>query len=186
MTISQASRNIRYLLRRSEIDPESWPRELRRRTGWSQAEVASFLFGEDTQPYDLRRLAESFDLTEEELALSDLLSEASVDVFRENLDYLLEGAEHGTRRELAAAVGVSPNTVSRWCSGTVHPTADNTEQIAAFFGLPADINIQEEPIFLSTDPVSAFRQRQWLHSKIQELPKRDLIILFPALRRLFG
>jgi transcriptional regulator with XRE-family HTH domain len=105
-------------------------------------------------------------------------------VLVENLRYLLNSLGRGGKKVLAGELGVDPTTISRWLNGSFIPQTSTLRQLISHFGLPPHTDLQEDPIFLSAEPISATERRNWLHGRIANLPPDELRALYPALRRL--
>ena len=41
-----------------------------------------------------------------------------------------------SQEALAKSLGIAPNTISRWETGTYHPSIEDLEKLARFFGMP--------------------------------------------------
>jgi transcriptional regulator with XRE-family HTH domain len=102
----------------------------------------------------------------------------------ENLRFLFSGLGHGGKKSLASKLGIDPTTVSRWLSGAYEPQPASLSQLVSEFGLPSGTNLEEDPVFLSIEPVSLIERREWINKRINVLSSDELRELFPALRRL--
>ena len=56
-------------------------------------------------------------------------------VFSENLLQLLEERQM-VQADLAAALGLTPSTISDWCTGKKYPRVNSLQLLADFFGIP--------------------------------------------------
>jgi transcriptional regulator with XRE-family HTH domain len=109
---------------------------------------------------------------------------ADCDVLIENLRYLLNSLGRGGKKTLAGDLGIDPTTVSRWLNGSFVPQTSTLRQLVSHFGLPLDIDLRVEPVFLAAQPTSAVERRNWLHNRIEGLRPDELRALYPALHRL--
>ena len=115
---------------------------------------------------------------------ADLLEKQGVNVLVENIRYLVNGLPHGQKKEFAASLGVDVTTVSRWLGGAQRPTKKKLEEIGKYFGLPPGTDLDSEPIFLWTEPISESQMKTWIVETIHEVDGRTLREIFPAMRRL--
>lgn len=183
------SMNVRCLLWRKGVPRSGWLAELARRTGLPRARINSFLNGDTDdaalEQHEVAMLAEIVGLGEE----ADHLRHAGYalddcDVLSENLRYLLNSLGRGGKKALAGDLGVDPTTLSRWLNGSFVPQTSTLRQLVSNFGLPPNTDLEEDPIFLSAEPISATERRSWLHGRIEDLQADELRALYPALRRL--
>ena len=114
----------------------------------------------------------------------DLLEKQGVDILAENIRYLINGLPHGQKKEFAAKLGVDVTTVSRWLGGAQRPTKKKLEEIGRYFSLPPGTDLDSEPIFLWTEPISESQMKSWITENIQQMDLKTLREIFPALRRL--
>ncbi len=139
--------------------------------------------GEDLTPKEKKALEKRTGLSPEGLS-GDLLEKHGGDILVENIRHLIDGLPHGQKKEFAAKLGVDVTTVSRWIGGAQHPTKKKLKEIGKYFGLPPGTDLDSEPIFLWTDPVSEAQIKNWLMEQIQQIDGKTLREIFPALRRL--
>ena len=64
-------------------------------------------------------------------------NDAIRNTFKRNITRLLR-EKGATQKELAAAIGVSPATVSSWVQGKKLPRMDKADQICRFFNVPRE------------------------------------------------
>lgn len=72
-----------------------------------------------------------------------------------------------SQRELARIIEVSPNTISRWETGTYRPSVSDLSKLAHFFGVPI-------ASFFPQDPSLANPKRDQLLQVLQSLPSDDI------------
>jgi transcriptional regulator with XRE-family HTH domain len=163
--------------------------ELARRTGIPESRIRLFLNGDiddvDLKQHEVTMFAEVVGLGHE----PDHLRHAGYtlgdcNILVENLRYLLNSLGRGRKKVLAGELGVDPTTLSRWLNGSFVPQASTLRQLVFRFGLPPATDLQEEPVFLSAQPISETERRSWLHRRIDDLRPDELGVLYPALRRL--
>ena len=106
-----------------------------------------------------------------------------VDIKQENLRFLIGGLERGKKGELADKMDVSRGILSEWQTDG-RPREENLKKLAAYFGLPASVDLRRDPLFLGPYPIVEIQHRDWLHKRVDDLPGGELRELFPALRKL--
>lgn len=177
--------NLRYLL---------WKREPGHREKWRDlvctwAYVDPFrakklLHGAEPKEHEIQRIADTLNLEQETLLYSRLLKPSEI-LFR-NIDYLFDGLDHGMKGEYANLLGVDLSTISRWRRGKARPTRSHIDKLGAKFLLDPELNLEDQPLFLSPTPTSVAVLRVWIKTKIDQLTPVELHELFPAFRRLLG
>jgi transcriptional regulator with XRE-family HTH domain len=178
---AQGAANLRYLLWKAGKPKDRWPTELATWLGCDAHRALALLRGEPPSAGDLRTLAARTGIPEDDLPFVDLT--ANLDVLGENLRFLIDGLEHGKKGELAGYMGVNRGTLSSWL-GKKRPKEANLQKLRDYFGLPTNIDLRRDPLFLRLHPVGEMEQRAWLHQRVDELPGDELRELFPALRKL--
>lgn len=183
----QISLNVRYLLWTGEVPREQWASWVTDRTSLGRQDSAAFLSGAvadaDVRAEVLRALSAALDVAEEDLRFADMPRDSGR-TLHHNLQYLFDALEHGGKSRIADALSLNPTTVSRWLNGSSVPRNATLRQLVLHFGLPAETDLRETPIFLSTEPVASTERRQWVHERVDALSADELRDLFPALRRI--
>ena len=100
----------------------------------------------------------------------DLLSYFQIDVLEKNLFFLFDG--HGKQKEFQEMYGVDPSTTSKWVKGKITPSEKNLERIKKFFGLPSELNLKTDPLFLEMDPVGIRDRKKWVQERLEDLNLR--------------
>lgn len=187
----QVSRNTRFMMWKREVPRDQWVSWLASRLDWPAAlvsqlvrdDVADSRLGEQ----QVAELSIVFGMNEadQELRYRDLVSEHG-SVLRENLSYLLNSLEHGGKKVLAESMGIDPTTISRWLNGSFVPHKATLQGLASYFGLSPAFDLENDPIFLSADPVAQSEQRRWVRERLDKLTKEEFRQLYPALRRILG
>lgn len=175
------TRNLRYQLWRRGITRERWALQLIEWLDCGERRAWQLLRGDLPVQEELRRLAERMELTEEALQFGNLAGH--VQILTENLRYLLDAPKRGGKKVLAAELGVQQASISRWLRGG-RPEPRHQAAIRKYFGLPASIDLENDPLFLELSPVGSYEQRAWLRQHVDELDDETLRVLFPALERL--
>lgn len=181
--------NVRYLLHRNDVPRSEWTSWLARRASLDPQTAKSLVRGlladEQVSDNDLRKIGGAFELAyETENLRFQGFAYAGHNVLRENLRFLLGSLGHGGKKSLAGELNVDPTTISRWLNGSFEPQPSTLRHIVSYFGLPPITDLHEDPIFLSTEPVSMTDRRSWLRRRIDALPTEEIRELYPALRRL--
>ena len=71
-----------------------------------------------------------------------------------------------SQQALGKALGVTANTISRWETATYHPTLEDLDRLARFFGVPIGALLPES--YAATDEIAA------LVETARQLPADDL------------
>ena len=191
----QVSENVRFLLWQEGTKPHQWPKRLRARLGtrlgayyWTgpsgDSALRRLLFGDRLEDTEIGDIAQSFELSEEDLRSGDLMREAGIDVLQENLRQLLGSLERGGKKQLAMELRLDPTTISRWLSAKSRPAAPTLAQLVRYFGLSTSTDLTIDAVFLSPDPQSITERKEWLRDRIDSMDADHLRELYPALQRL--
>lgn len=183
---SLISLNIRYLLWKKGTVRGEWIGTLADLLHWDGARAEGLLAGEtaDLNDEELMILAGFGGISEGEFASLNLLEMSGVDIFHENLAFLVDLIPHGEKKHFAAKIGVDPTTISRWKNGSQHPTRKNLSAILEYFNLSRDADLMAEPVFLYQPPVGAVEIRKWLNGQIDKMERNALYNILPALKKL--
>lgn len=179
------SENLRFLLWRSGHDRIDWSGRI---SGWLGAEVQrarALLDDAEPSPHEIQLLADRLGVTQSDLRFSSLLAESGVDLFVENLRYLLSARGRGKKKKLAAHLGVHQTTISRWLSGSQRPEARKLDEIARCFSVERK-QLLDNALFLSLIPITDDDRRKWLQRVASEIEPDQLMRMFPALQRILG
>lgn len=182
--LPQAVRNIRYLLRREDVPLEQWGSHLAKVATLEESEASSLISGREPSPQEAKRIAAAFEEDAETLQSVPLYGSGEWTILRENLRYLLDSLEDRTQKALAAEVGKSEESVSRWVSQGTTPHPATLRKLLSCFGLSSDIDLKSEPLFLSTSPVGGYAQKKWILDYIKKLPPEEIAPVFEAIRRI--
>ena len=94
-------------------------------------------------------------------------------IFSQNLSRLLS-ERNKSQREVALAIGVTPQALNLWCKGLALPRMGKIQSLADYFGVPKSRLIEEYDRYYDDDDTAA---------KAQELLKDpNFMILFDAAR----
>lgn len=180
------SLNARFILWKQDVPRAEWASKLSALLGWSEATAESFLVRSSTvlSAKEAAALARFGGVSEADLASKDLLVAAKLDLFHENISFLMDLLPHGEKKRFADKLGVDATTISRWRNGTQKPTRRKLPVIVRQFGLPDGTNLLVEPVFLSAGPIGVEEMRNWLHARIEKTDGDVLRGLFPAFARL--
>lgn len=183
--VNDVTLNIRFLLWREGVGRGEWGAKLASLLGCDIRRSQEILGGGvDLQPKELALIAKAYKVGVNELRTQNLVSKENVDLLAANIRHLIDGLAHGQKRQFAAELGVDVTTVSRWSSSAQRPTKTKLKRICDYFGLPLATNLEDDPVFLSLDPVTGSEMKSWLHEQIEGLDADTLRNLFPALQRL--
>lgn len=178
--------NVRFLLWKKGVVRAEWPSRLAALLGWSEDAAERFLTGEIGALGDkeLKSLARFGGVAASDFTAKDLLAAAELDLFHENLSFLIDLLPHGEKKRFAEKLGVDATTISRWKNGTQKPTKRKLAMVLRYFGQPDGTDLASVPVFLSAVPVGISEMRTWLHGRVDRLEADDLRNLFPAFARL--
>lgn len=181
------ARNVRFLLWKRGLAREQWSATLSSRLGWYRDMAENFVRGDvsdaNVTPLQLSQLAKEFGFDGEEgdLRFRDMVSEAG-DILGENIRYLFGSLPHGGKKALAKHLGVNQTTITRWLKGEFPPSKGALRALAAYFGLPPNVDLTTDPVFLSPEPVAEIEQRQWVRRRLEELSIEEFRGRYTALR----
>lgn len=180
--------NVRFLLWKKGVARAEWALKLASLFGWSEDTTEAFLTAESGTLGDkeLKALARFGGVTEGDITSKDLLVAASLDIFHENISFLIDLLPHGEKKRFAEKLGVDATTISRWKNGAQKPTKRKLTTILRYFGLPNETDLASAAVFLSSGPVGTVEMRKWLHRQIEKLDGDLLHGLYPALSRLLS
>jgi DNA-binding transcriptional regulator YiaG len=133
--------------------------------------------------FELKSIAVANHLDGAESLLGDMLE--SIDIFQENIKFLLNSLEHGGQKRLAELLGVNQFTVSKWKNGQ-RPTESHVVALMHYVGLPRTADLNADCWFLSRDPVGAQAMRDWLIEQASIISNDQMALYFPALKRLLS
>jgi transcriptional regulator with XRE-family HTH domain len=183
--LPQFTLNLRFLAKSNFPDslPEQWSHLLATRSGISDRHVSALLSGEPPSQSDLEKAATAFGHEATTVGSAPLYGHEGETILRQNLRYLLGSLPKGGKARLAKSIGVRQAQLSRW-EKDVTPEAKNLRSALKFFELDPDIDLRQEPLFLSLDPVGAHAQKEWLAKRVQSASPSEIGRLFEAFKLL--
>ena len=183
--INNFSENLRYMLWKREPDHREKWRDLV--ASWACVDpfrALKLLHGAEPTKEEIKSVAKALNWEREMFLYSRLLKPR--EILFENINYLYEGLDHGMKGEYAIALDVDLSTISRWRRGKARPTRSHLNKLIAKFLLEPEVDLEDEPLFLSPTPISFEARREWIKTRIDRLSPAELHELFPAFRRLLG
>ncbi|MEZ9540314.1 helix-turn-helix domain-containing protein [Shewanella sp. 10N.286.51.B8] len=195
------SENIRFLLWQAGIEKPYWKKSLKSKLNsikasgfgsslsqldYSTEDCDDLLLRDNVSETDLRVVSQAFAIDESELKFSSLLKSSKTNVLAHNLKTLCSGLGPGGKTKLAESLGVHNTTLSRWLSGTITPDKIKLKNLSDFFGVDYDKLLNDHPYFLSINPVTEIEKRDWLKSRVDDIPRELLNRLYPALDKLLN
>lgn len=186
--IPQLAKNLRWLLSREEPRAELWSGmlSLKTRNTINRLDAGALLMGGPVDAHQLSVLSEMLGYESEEL-MSVPLYTRDTSILAQNLRYLVEAIPHGHGKEAATKIGVKEAQLSRWkkWGDQRSPHAPNLRKLLKFHGMDPDIDLEKVPIFLSMEPLSGYAQKEWVASRVHDMPAEYVAEIYPALKRLF-
>jgi transcriptional regulator with XRE-family HTH domain len=178
-------RNIRYILWKEGAERKDWAPSLSKLLKCSLPRAEELLEGEGVElaPKEKKTLAKAACISLNDVS-ADILETQRVNILVENIRHLINGLPHGQKKEFAASLGVDVTTVSRWLAGAQRPTKTKLGEIWKYFGLPPGADLNSEPVFLWTEPISESQMKAWIVETVREVDGKTLRDIFPAMRRL--
>ncbi|MEO0373760.1 MAG: hypothetical protein AAF329_03865 [Cyanobacteria bacterium P01_A01_bin.17] len=178
------SLNLRYILWQQDKPQENWELEVATWAKCSEERALELL--KHTQPSEpeSEAISQATNYSQDELVFSNLLEESGLDIWQENVAYLVNSLAHGENSKLAKALDVASSTISKWKNRQQRPEKTHRKGLYSFFEVPGLIDLEKDPIFLDLSPIFATAQRAWLHRQIDQLKGKTIQALFPALERL--
>lgn len=181
-TVNPLSRNLRCLLYKEAAPKYDWVKRLSQWVRVSEGVAKAYLTGRDSPNEEsVQMIAKRFDIEVHEFS-GDLLSYFQIDVLEKNLFFLFD--EYGKQKEFQGMYGVDPSTTSKWVKGKITPSEKNLERIKKFFGLPSELNLKTDPLFLEMDPVGVRDRKKWVQERLEDLSVEEFSSLYPALRKM--
>lgn len=180
--MQRIAQNLRILLWREGINRKQWTNQLADWVGCDVNRAKQLLENGDLDLIEAEKIETKINVSAEEIFHVEFI--ADLEMFTENIRYLLSLQGHGSTQKLANFAGVDKTTVSRWKSGDFAPPTKRLHVIAEFFDLPNTVNLNKDPIFLSLDPIGQKAQKDWLHEHIDRLGAEKLNAYFLALKKL--
>lgn len=177
------SENLRFLLWQEKIPNAKWVTHLAGWLGCKKYHAETILKTGELSSEEQKIIESKLGISEEELAYSSFLENSKIDILETNIVFLLDDLDT-TQKEMAAKIGVSANTISRWYKREFMPDSKKLKDILRFFGLPESIDLKKDPLFLSIEPVPLNSRKKWLHQRVDKMSAETLRDLYPALKRL--
>lgn len=178
--------NIAYMLWNKKVVRGDWVRVVATWAGTDERRADQILRGAPATNAEKERLRKSTGVGSQVLRKESLVERNKIDVFSENLKYLIHGVRKGGKQALAARLGVHQTTVSAWLSGKQRPEKKHQVAIVRYFGLPPGTDLASDATFLSPSPIAETERKRWLRECVQELDVEALSKLFPALEKLLS
>jgi|GEM_PF-1083438 len=180
--------NLRWILKLRGARPDDWAKELvgltRKRIGFSRA--VTLLSGAEPLPEEVNVLIDMTDFDREELITAPIYTREQ-SLLGQNIRHLVEAIPHGQGKEAAGKIGITEGQLSRWKKWKEErkPHRTNLRKLLKFHGMDPDIDLEEVPVFLSMEPLSGYAQKEWVSTKVNEMPASEVAKIYPALKKLF-
>lgn len=185
--LPQMALNLRWILKSSGKRPDRWPEELVRltRNTIRHSRAIALLLGAEPSPDEVQLLGDVAGFDGEELVTAPLYTRDH-SLLAQNLRHLVEAIPHGQGKEAARKIGITEGQLSRWkkWGDQKKPHRTNLRNLLKFHGMDPDVDLEEEPVFLSMEPLSGYAQKEWVSSRVQEMPASEVAKIYPALKKL--
>lgn len=185
--LSQLTLNLRWILRRTDKKSDQWAGELVRMTRKTISSSRAFglLHGVEPTPAEVAVLVDVTGFEKEELFGVPLYTRERP-LFAQNLRHLVESIPHGQGRQAAAKIGITESQLSRWrkWGDERKPHRTNVRNLLKFHGMDPDLDLDDVPVFLSMEPLSGYAQKEWLTSRVREMPASEISKIYSALKRM--
>ena len=178
--------NIAYMLWNKKVARGDWVRVVASWAGTDERRAEQLLRGASATNEEKERLRKSTGAGPQVLRKESLVERNKVEVFVENLQYLIHGVRKGGKQALATRLGVHATTVSAWLAGKQKPEKKHQVALVRYFGLPPGTDLSSDAVFLGLSPIAEIERKRWLRDRIQELDVDALNKLFPALEKLLS
>ncbi len=186
------SLNLRYLLWKKDIPQDNWVKKIVECLNSDNYQRAEKILRElKPSVQELENIKKNIPLTEDEymgLMNIDLIELAKVeqdlDVWQENFLFLLEKISSGEKGKFTAYINADISNFSKWKKKTQKPARNKQTIVKKYFNLSSDINLEQDLLFLSLDPISIEEKRQWICNSVNNLNSNTIQELFPAFKRL--
>lgn len=176
----QTSLSLKYLLWKQKVDREHWIEQLASWANCSPDTARVILDRGELGATELISICDTLHLAADELIYA--FETSGTDILSENLKYLMA---RGEQKIVAEVIGVHKTNISKWKAGKQRPEKKNLEKMIQYFGLPEDIDLNNNPLFLSLRPVTPQQRREWILERLNKISAHRLAELFPALESLF-
>ena len=185
--LSQLALNVRWILKSDDDRPDRWATELVRRTRKTinHSRAHSLLDGTEPSQSEMQVLVDVTGYDREELVTVPLYTRDHL-LLTLNLRHLVASIPHGQGKEAAQKIGVTDGQLSRWkrWGDQKKPHRINLRNLLKFHGMDPDLDLEEVPVFLSMEPLSGYAQKEWIFSRVNDLPASEIAKIYPALKKL--
>lgn len=178
------SENLQYLLWSRNIPRSAWRDTL---SQWAQVDLQrakTLLEGATLSGKERKNIAKVVMYQPEILTEQRLIQVNNINILHENLICLLDALAYGQKRLISQYLNVHPSTISRWISSDQAPSREHLRELVRYFGIPEDVDLVRDALFLGLLPFSPVEQRHWLTERIQKLDTERLQKLFTKMVQL--
>ncbi|TGE37196.1 hypothetical protein E4K67_15090 [Desulfosporosinus fructosivorans] len=137
-------------------------------------------------------LVMKFNLAEDVILSGSLLTEIGINIFQENMVYLIAMLKKIdiSQKALAKEVGVDEHTISRWAKKASEPVGRSLGKFMVFIeeslGKSVAVDLSKERLFLELSPPGRSFKREELINLLNTLEDNELEELYPALIKLLN
>jgi transcriptional regulator with XRE-family HTH domain len=174
--------NLHFLLWKAGVPKEYWVSSLAQWIGGSEQRAQLLLQGEALRQQECLAIVDRNNLKAEDFLNARLLEQSEVNILTINLQYLLSELGWGGNTQIATKLKVYPATISKWCSGYQKPSRRYIVGLSHLLGIPMTINLEVDPVFLFTHPITNVQRRAWIHKQVDNIDGDDLNSYYTDLR----
>lgn len=185
-SLPQVIKNLRYRLYRENRDTSRWENAVRTHLGFGTYRASEILKGEMPDDRELEKIAEWCKCSPDDVGSAPIYPADAEGMIKENIQFLLSSLGRGKKGKMAESLGVRPEQVSRWKKGQQLPPRNTQRDLLRQFGLDPDLDLTSVPLFLANAPIHAQAQRDWLITRLQEMPNEELAPHFHSIHKLIS
>lgn len=186
--LPQVALNLRYQLYNEKHAPARWEEIAAKKLAIGLYRIRPIMNGEESPSHqEVEAIAEWCGRSVDDVVSAPIYPADSEGMAKENLRFLIASLKgKGGQKQLAEALGVRPEQVSRWKKEGVIPHGNNQRDLLRFFSLDPDLNLGKTPLFLANVPIHGVAQKEWIIQRLQEMPHEQLAPHFPSISKLIS
>jgi hypothetical protein len=183
-SLSQVTKNLRYLLYRETRDYSKWEEILFKKVGIASSRTKFLIEGDHPSDEEVEKIADWCGMSVDDVMSAPIHPADATGILRENVKFLMASLPRGGKTALAKQIAVTDSQISRWAKGKHLPHQSNIERLKDYFGISARVDLEEDPIFLTDAPIHDEARRDYLMKLMREVPAHTLDDHFASLEKL--